>query len=203
LGGWIYSPTTSSSLAAKSGSVERLKVRRRWGCSLWAAQMRCTVRSDTSIALAMARPVQWVGSPGGSAQVSAISCWTTSGGTGALPGLRVASRKRPSAPASANRRCQRHTAGAADPGTLGDLGDRQPFGRVEDDPRPRHMLLGAVTIGQDRLQTSTIRGRDQRTYELTYGPIMPQPRPSRRSSRTCERTASAIPCWSSVTARRA
>jgi hypothetical protein len=59
----------SSSLAANAGSVERLKVRRRCGWSSWSAQMRWTERRLIPAALAIARPVQWVASPGGSAQV--------------------------------------------------------------------------------------------------------------------------------------
>jgi hypothetical protein len=34
-----------------------------------AAQMRCTERKEMPVCLAIARPVQWVASPGGSAQV--------------------------------------------------------------------------------------------------------------------------------------
>ncbi len=41
---------------------------------------------------------------------------------------------------------------ATDPGAFGNLRDAQPLGRRQDDPGPRHMLLGAVTIGDDRLQ---------------------------------------------------
>jgi len=51
--------------------------------------------------LAIARPVQWVISPGGSPQVSANTLLMVSIGTGLLPGGRVLSRSRPSTPASA------------------------------------------------------------------------------------------------------
>src|SRR4051794_34533969 len=66
----------SSTFSAKAGSLERLKVRQRWGCSLWVPQMRWTVLSDRFTALAMARPVQWVVSPGGSALVRASTLAT-------------------------------------------------------------------------------------------------------------------------------
>ena len=105
----------SVSLAAKSGSRERLNVRTRCGWSLWASQMRWTVRSESPAALAMARPVQWVASPGGLAQVIATTCATVSAAIGALPGLRVLSRSRPPTPSSANRCCQRHTIGRLTP----------------------------------------------------------------------------------------
>ena len=69
--------------------------------------------------------------------------------SGALPGLRVASRSNPSTPASANRR-----------------------GGVEDDPRPQHVLVGAVAIGDDRLETSTIFTGDQGADILSHPPSM-------------------------------
>ena len=66
-------------------------------------------------ARATARPVQCVASPGGSAHGSARIFATLSADSGALPGLRVLSRSRPSTPASANRCCQRHTEGRLTP----------------------------------------------------------------------------------------
>ena len=64
----------SVSLPAKPGSRERLKVRSRCGCNLWARQMRCTEPTEMPMALAIARPVQWVASCGGWVQVSATTC---------------------------------------------------------------------------------------------------------------------------------
>jgi hypothetical protein len=61
----------------------------------------------------------------------------------------------------------------ADPGAPGRRGDTQPLGRAQEDPSPRHVLLGAVAIGHDRLQTSTILGRHQGTDDLRHGPSMP------------------------------
>ena len=58
--GQAPSPTMSASLASKRESRDRLKVRSRCGCSLCARQMRCTEPTDSPIALAIARPVQWV-----------------------------------------------------------------------------------------------------------------------------------------------
>ena len=69
LGGSTYRPTMSSSLAANSGSVERLKARIRCGCRSSVCHIRCTERSEIAASLAIARPVQWVASPGGSEQV--------------------------------------------------------------------------------------------------------------------------------------
>jgi hypothetical protein len=79
------------------------------------APVRCTVCSARPTVLAIARPVQWVISPGGSPQVNASTLLTVSIAIGFLPGARVLSRSRPATPASAYRRCQRHTAGRLTP----------------------------------------------------------------------------------------
>ena len=71
----------------------------------------------------------------------------------------------------------------AEPGTPADLCNAQPVGRAQDDPSPCHMLLGAVAIGHDRLQTSTILSRDHRTHDLSDRPSIAH---------------SATPCASSV-----
>jgi Domain of unknown function (DUF4062) len=60
----------------------------------------------------------------------------------------------------------------ADAGAPADRGHVQPVGRAENDPSPRHVLLSAVAIGDDRLQTSTIFSRDQGTDCLSHGPSM-------------------------------
>ena len=101
----------SVSLVMNSGSRLRLKLRKRWGCRLWVAQIRWTVRKDRPATLAIIRPVQCVASPGGSPQVSATTRRTVASGVGGLPGFLVLSCTSPSTPASAKRCCQRQTAG--------------------------------------------------------------------------------------------
>ena len=64
---------------------------------------------------------------------------------------------------------------SADPGAPRDLGDIQSVGRAQDDPSPRDVLLGAVAIGDDRRQTSTVLSRDQRTYDLSHEPSIAHP----------------------------
>ena len=54
----------------KAGSRDRLNVRSRCGCSLCARQMRCTEPTEIPMALAIARPVQWVTWCGGAVHVS-------------------------------------------------------------------------------------------------------------------------------------
>ena len=63
-------------LGGEVGSLDRLKVLIRCGWSLWAAHMRWIVRSERPIALAMARPVQWVTAPGGSRRVRSTTACT-------------------------------------------------------------------------------------------------------------------------------
>ena len=89
----------SSTFSAKAGSLERLKLRSRCGCSRWVSQMRRTERRLMPLACAIARPVQGVAWPRGAEQVSASTFAMVAAGTGALPGGRVLSRSRPSTPA--------------------------------------------------------------------------------------------------------
>ena len=79
------------------------------------AQMRRTEPCDIPAALAMSRPVQCVTSPGGSLQVSATTLSATSSGSRGLPGGRVRSLSNAATPSSANRCCQRQTAGRLTP----------------------------------------------------------------------------------------
>src|SRR5215813_8167611 len=83
----------SVSLAVKLGSRERLKVRKRCGCNLCARQMRCTEPNEMPMAVAIARPVQWVAWCGGSVHVKATTRAVVSAAIGGLPGLRVLSRR--------------------------------------------------------------------------------------------------------------
>ena len=76
----------------------KVLIRCRW--SLWAAHMRWIVRRERPIALAMARPVQWVTAPGGSRRVRSTTACTLACGTGGMPGGRVLSRSRSSMPSS-------------------------------------------------------------------------------------------------------
>ena len=68
-------------------------VRRRCGGKWRASQMRCTELSEMPIASAITRPVQWVASCGGRAQVTLTTLAVVSTAIGALPGLRVLPRR--------------------------------------------------------------------------------------------------------------
>jgi hypothetical protein len=83
-------------------------VRSRCGCSFRARQMRCTEPTEMPMALAIARPVQWVAWCGGAVHVKAPTRAVVSAASGALPGLRVLSPDKPSIPLSAKRCCHRH-----------------------------------------------------------------------------------------------
>src|ERR1700739_2376665 len=50
----------SRTLATKSGSLDSLKVSNRCGCRPKARHIRCTVETDSPLARAMLRELQWV-----------------------------------------------------------------------------------------------------------------------------------------------
>src|SRR5512133_945001 len=150
----------SRSLAANCGSVESLKERTRWGCSLCARQMRRTEETLIPVALAIAAAVQWVAWCGGSVAVSAITRSMIVCCKGGIRDGRVLSRRSPSTPSVMNRSCQRQT-----------LGFDLPLRRmISDVPRPSAVarmifarqtcFCGPVPVRDDRFQTGTIGGAD-------------------------------------------
>ena len=151
----------SASLVMNSGSRLRLKLRRRCGCNWCAAQIRCTVRKDSPVALAIIRPVQCVASPGGSPQVSATTRCTIASGVARLAGLSGLVAQQPVDAGLGEALLPAPDRRPADPSAAGNLRHVQSLGRVQDDPDPRHLLLRPVAIGQDRRQTLAILGRDK------------------------------------------
>src|SRR4051794_22306806 len=83
--------------------VDDLLAERRRDSGCW------TEETLTPTALAIAAPVQWVASCGGSVAVSATTWSMTFWPSGATRGGRVLSRNRPSTPSAAKRSCQRQT----------------------------------------------------------------------------------------------
>jgi hypothetical protein len=139
-----------------SGSLLRLKVRRRCGCSLWTVQIRCTVRKESPVALAIIRPVQWVASPGGAPQVSATTRCTVASGVRGLPGCLVLSRSSPSTPASAKRCCHRHTAGRLSP-------VRRATSATSSRSAECRMIQARATCFCGRLRSATIAAKRWRS----------------------------------------
>src|SRR5918996_1802345 len=89
-GGSTYSPTMSSTLVAKLGSVESLKVRTWWGRRPCVRQIRWTELTLSPLAAAIAGAVQWVTPPGGdSCSVRLTTPSTTALGTGGMRDGRV------------------------------------------------------------------------------------------------------------------
>ena len=111
-------------------------------------------------ALAMARPVQWVASPGGSEQVSSSTFATTLAESGALPGLRVLSRSKAVDALLAVAQLPAPDRGAADPGATRDFQNRQALGGQQNDLRPLNMLERAAAVRDDGEQTLAIFGRN-------------------------------------------
>src|SRR3954470_15150910 len=140
----------SSTLAANAGSLDRLKVRMRWGCRRWASQIRCTALRLMPTALATMRPVQCVAALGGSPHGSASTLAMVAGASGVRPGWRVLSRTRPSTPSSAKRCCQRHTAGRLMSRLTRDLDDGQSVRRKQNDPGSLNVLLRTIAVIEDR-----------------------------------------------------
>src|SRR6185312_166347 len=109
--------------------------------------MRCTEPTEMPMALAMARPVQWVAWCGGAVQVNATIRAVVSAAIGALPGLRVLSRSTPSTPLSPSPYCR-----PADTDAPRQPLRRAPIRRGEHKARPLGMLARPVAVGHDRRQ---------------------------------------------------
>src|SRR5213082_3208203 len=99
--------------------------------------MRCTEPTEMPVALAIARPVEWVAWCGGAVQVSATTRAVVSAAIGAL---RVLSCNRPPTPLSAKRCWYRHTVGLLTPILCATLLRRMPIRRGEHEARPLHMF---------------------------------------------------------------
>src|SRR6516162_780136 len=129
--------------------------------------MRCTEPSERPLTLAIARPVQWVASCGGSVQVSATTRAVVSAAIGALPGLRVLSRSRPSTPLSAKRCCPRHTVGRLTPMLCATRCPEPAIGRGEHDARPLDVFARPVAVRHDRRQLLALRRPENHTHGLS------------------------------------
>ena len=153
----------SSTFSAKAGSLDRLKVRMRCGCSRCAAQIRCTARNEMPTFRATARPVQCVAPPGASVHGSSSTRATVSAESGGFPGGRVLS---PSEPPH---------RGPADPRLRGHRQHRQPLRRQQDNPGPLDMLLRAVPITDDGGQSPPVLGSNDDAHGLCHAHRFAQP----------------------------
>src|SRR3954463_3198069 len=150
----------SRSLAMNSGPRDSLKVLTRCGTSPCAFQIPCTAPRLMPTALAIARPVQWVASPGGASRVNSTTRSTVASDRRGVPGGRVLSRSRPATPSAMNRSCQRQTHGL-------DLPVRCRIVLVPRSSAVARMIsarptcfLRAAAIGHHRLQAGTLGGRN-------------------------------------------
>jgi hypothetical protein len=161
-GGSTYRPTMSSSLAANAGSLDSLKRLTRCGCKPCAAQIRWTERSEMPAASAIARPVQWVASPGGDHPLDL------------RPGQRRLAR-RPALVLQQSGDPRRHEAFLPPPyrrlGAAHLAPDRKrahAIGAQQHNARPLDMLLAAVPIRHDRLEPSAITGGNSELDPLAH-----------------------------------
>ena len=137
------------------------------------------------MALAIARPVQWVRlvRRGGAkpalakAGVHATTRAVVSAAIGALPGLRVLSRNKPSTPLSAKRCCHRHTVGRLTPMLCATSCAECRSAEASTMRRPLHMFARSIAVGHDRRQLLALRSTDNHTDRLSHG-LFPQTWPS-------------------------
>src|ERR1700731_2104983 len=99
----------SSTLTAKFGSVEILKLLTRCGLRAGSAQMRCTLVLLMPISFAMVGPLQCVALTGRSFTAFSTTLSLIAALIGFLPGGLERPFTSPSTPASAKYSCQRHT----------------------------------------------------------------------------------------------
>ena len=120
-------------------------------------QMRCTEERLIPAALAMAPPVQWVVSPGGSVCVSATTRSATTGGSGATAtGASLA--QHPLDTFVHEARLPAPQTGLALAGAPHDLVGAEALGSQQHDPRSLHVLLRAVPGRHDPLKPDTSGG---------------------------------------------
>ena len=101
------------------------------------------------------------------AGVSATNWAALSAAIGALPGLRVLSRNRPSTPASAKCCCQRHTVGRLRPMPWA-IRCAGPRSAEQHDARPFHVFLPLVAVGHDCFQPFPVYRADDHAYTLSH-----------------------------------
>ena len=117
-------------------------------------------RRLTPAASAMARPVQWVVSPGGSASVRSTMRLTRSAANEALPGGRVLSRNKPSTPSRMKCSFQRQTTGFESP-------DRRIVSIVPQPSAVASMTSARAACFCWLLRSRTIRSRRSQSSGVT------------------------------------
>ncbi len=165
----------AASLVMNSGSLLRLKVRRRCGCSWWTVQnpLHRPQGEPSRLGHHAAGPV---GRLAGRLATGQRHHLLHDGlGRARLAGLSGLIAQQPGDAGLGEALLPAPDRRPAEPGSPGDLGHVQPLGGVQDDADPRHMLLRPVAIGQDRRQALAIRGREKRANRLCHAQIMAQP----------------------------
>jgi hypothetical protein len=134
--------------------------------------LTCTERKETPTASAIARPVQRVVSPGGSAQVSHDPAHqrVVQGRLAGLPGPVAREAVHPHLGVAPLPTPDRR---ATDPGLTGYRRDAEPVGREQHRAGAGDVLPGQVPIRHDCLQAHTILGRHHGTYGLSHGQSIP------------------------------
>ena len=101
------------------------------------------------------------------AGVSATTRAVVSAAIGALPGLRVLSRSKPSTPALGEALLPPPHRRPADADAVRRPLRRVPIGRGEHDARPLDMLAPPIAVGRDRLRQIPVRSAGDHIYCLS------------------------------------
>ena len=134
------------------------------------------------IDFAIASAVQWVVSPGGSANVSFRMRSATSAPSGLMREGRVLLRSRPNTPSAMNRSCQRQTAVLATPASR-MIAFVPNSGSQEHDATAPDVLLRSVAIANYRLKTAAIGRRDGNGDPGAHAPDSHAPHRNRITTR--------------------
>src|SRR5499427_241500 len=146
--------------------------------------MRRTEEGLIATVLAIAGAVQWVASCGGAWLVSATTRSTVSAGSGGMREGRVLSRVNPSIPSCMKHSCQRQTTVLPLPDSAGDDAGARAIGGQNNDPRAPDVLLRAVAIANDRVQSNSILRSDGDGNSLAHHRHSHKTQPSETHIRT-------------------
>src|ERR1700730_16745875 len=160
----------SSTLTAKFGSVEILKLLTRCGLRACSAEMHSTLVWLMPISLAMVRTLQCVALTGRSFTAFSTTLSLIAALIGFLPGGLERPFTSPSTPASAKYSCQRHTVVLETPNLSHDRHDAMTIRRHEDDPCAFDDLLWSVSIGNQLLQLQSSLPLEHKSRLVMFHP---------------------------------
>jgi hypothetical protein len=133
--------------------------------------MRCTEPTEMPMALAIARPVQWVAWCGRTVHVNATTRAVMSAAIGAFAGLAGLLAQQTLDPALGEALLPSPHRRPTDAKALRHLLRRVPIRRGQHDARPLRMFSRPVAVGHDRCQLLALRSAQNHAYLLCHDPI--------------------------------